>query len=192
MPKTCPICGKKSLSAKTGEYHFVPPENIPGGEIVISNTSWDECEICGEKILSSDLDIKLEKERYKRLGLLTPEEIINVRKRAGLSQNEIAKILGVGEKTYTRWESGQSLQNKSSDNLIRLVDMNADLFVQLEAERSPERNEQIKEYVNSLQNLKGKNESAVAAHGGELDTTTVRALRDRLLKIIDFKKQFTK
>jgi len=190
MSKVCPICGKQSMSIKTGEYHFEPPENIPGGEMVMKDTSWEECVECGEKILSADLEAKLEKERYKRLGLLLPEEIKEIRKRAGLSQTEIAKVLGVGEKTYTRWESGCSLQNKSSDNLIRLMDMNAEIFAQLEAERSPERKAQVAEYIHALQDLKGKNDLAVAAHGGELGTTTVKALRDKLLKVIDLKKRF--
>lgn len=190
MSKVCLICGKQSLSIKTGEYHFDPPENIPGGEMVMKDATWEECGNCGERILSADLEARLEKERYKRLGLLLPEEIKEIRKRAGLSQTEIAKVLGIGEKTYTRWESGFSLQNKSSDNLIRLMDMNAELFAQLEAERSPERNAQVAEYIHALQDLKGKNELAVAAHGGELDNATAKALRDGLLRIIDFKKKF--
>lgn len=190
MSKACPICGGKSMLNKIGEYHFEPPQNIPGGRMIIKDTSWEECGECGEKILSADLEAKLEKERYKRLGLLLPEEIRKIRKRTNLTQSQVAKILGVGEKTYTRWEAGRSLQNKSSDNLIRLMDEDPELFVQLEAERNPERNEQISEYINALGNLKGKNELAVAAHGGELDNSTAKALRDQLLKVIDLKKRF--
>ncbi len=40
----------------------------------------------------------------------------------------MAERLGVGEKTYTRWESGRSIQNKSSDNLIRLMDRSPEQF----------------------------------------------------------------
>jgi putative zinc finger/helix-turn-helix YgiT family protein len=190
MTIECPICGSNSLKKMRGQYEFKLPENMGSGMISISDTTWEECGACGEHILSTELHEALERERYRRLGLLLPQQIREIRKRAGLSQKEAAKILGVGEKTYTRWESGRSLQNKSSDNLIRLIDSSAELFVQLEAERNPERHEQITEYIRALENLKGKNELAVAAHGGELDSTTVKALRDKLLKVIDLKKRF--
>ncbi len=51
----------------------------------------------------------------------------------------MANLLGVGEKSYTRWENGRSIQNKSNDTLIRLLDKNAEAFVIVDAERRPDR-----------------------------------------------------
>jgi transcriptional regulator with XRE-family HTH domain len=52
---------------------------------------------------------------------LIPDEIKAIRERAGLSQKEMGERLGVGEKTYIRWENGHSIQNKSIDNMIRCI-----------------------------------------------------------------------
>lgn len=90
MTYTCPICGSKEFETKKGDYHFLPPKDIPGGEIIIQKTSWEECSSCGEKILSRNLLNNLNKIRYERLGLLTSKEIRDIRKNVGLTQNEMA------------------------------------------------------------------------------------------------------
>ena len=190
MAKKCPICGNISLEEHSGEYRFDTPPNIPGGTIVIQSAIWEECDSCGEQILSLELEHAIEKERYHRLGLLTPERIKEIRNCAGLTQTDMAQFLGVGEKAFTRWESGKSLQNKSNDNLLRLVERSPELFLQLDAERSPERGKIVSDYIKSLGNLKGKNKLAMAAHGGELDQTIVTKLREHLQQIIDLKRNY--
>ncbi len=134
MKKECPICGSKSLVEKSGTFRFEPPANIPGGAIIVPNSKWQECQACGESILAQSLLEKLEEQRYARLELLTPEQIKHIRQAAGLTQSQIAEKLGIGEKTYTRWETGKCLQNKSSDNLIRLFAKNPAMFDALKTE----------------------------------------------------------
>ena len=82
------------------------------------------CQQCGEEILPYALNKAIDLEATKRQGLLTPEEIRQVRQRTGLSAVDMAYLLGVGDKTYTRWETGKSIQNKGNDTLIRLLDAN--------------------------------------------------------------------
>ena len=189
MPEHCPICGGLSLDVCTGEYKFDPPSNIPGGTIIIHSASWEECTNCGEQIISLELEQQLENVRRERLGLLTPEEIRNIRDSAGLTQIEMAQLLGLGDKTYTRWESGKSLQNKSSDNLMRLFAQHSDFFAKLDAQRSVHRKEQIREYISSLENLEGKNIHSIAAHGGQISSITNKALRERLKVIVEGQKE---
>jgi len=81
----CPLCGKNSLTEKHGEYRFEPPEAIPGGAIVVTDATWYECGACHEQVVPPALESAIERERYRRLGLLTPEEIKAVRERTGLS-----------------------------------------------------------------------------------------------------------
>lgn len=184
MAEKCPICGEMTLETRRGDYTFNTPANIPGGPIVIEKADWDECTSCGEQILSLELEKALETERYKRLGLLTPEEIFQIRKRTGLSQVEISQILDVGEKTYARWESGQSLHNKSSDNLIRFFAQDAGLFERAEAERRPNQTERVKQYIEKLPETKGQNEFAIAAHGDELNSEQKIVIHRRLNEIM--------
>ncbi|MBE3070173.1 MAG: type II toxin-antitoxin system MqsA family antitoxin, partial [Planctomycetes bacterium] len=137
MASECPVCGKVTLETRRGEFHFTPPPEIPGGEMVIADATWEECSACGEQVLPPALGDALLAERYRRLGLLSPAEIAEIRKRAGLTQVEMAEFIGVGEKTYSRWESGRSVHNTSSDNLVRLVAQSAELFPRLRAQRDP-------------------------------------------------------
>jgi putative zinc finger/helix-turn-helix YgiT family protein len=157
MKKECPTCGATALVEKTGEFRFEPPANIPGGTIIVPNSKWEECEACGETLLSPELLGKLDKQRYARLGLLTPAEIRAIRENAGLTQFQISEKLGIGEKTYTRWESGKSLQNKSSDNLIRLFAMNPMSFERLESQRNFSKDDWLAGYLLSCSSYKNWN-----------------------------------
>ena len=73
--------------------------------------------------------------RYKIAGLLTPAEIKAARTRLGLTQVEMARQLGVGDKSYTRWESGLSIQSKAIDTLIRAVILFPDFLTAVERSR---------------------------------------------------------
>jgi putative zinc finger/helix-turn-helix YgiT family protein len=180
MTSTCPICGAAALERHEGEYRMEPPPNIPGGTLVVPSSTWEECGACHEQVLPPALTDALDGIRYDRLGLLRPEEIRAVRERAGLSQVEMAIFVGTGEKTYSRWESGRSLQNRSSDNLIRLADRFPALFAQLEAQRDPDRQQKIEDYLDGLCGMKGDSALAMAAHGAEIDATLAETLRERL------------
>lgn len=185
MPTTkCPLCGNDTLEEKHGEYRFAPPPGIPGGTIVIPNATWQACQQCGEEILPYALNKAIDVEATKRQGLLTPEEIRQIRERTGLSAVEIAHLLGVGEKTYTRWENGRSIQNKSNDTLIRLLDKKAETFALVEAERDPHRAMLVAQYFQDLRNLKGSSQLAMAAHGGDLGKVATEAVRSRLREIV--------
>ncbi len=180
----CPLCGNHTLEHKQGDYRFEPPPNIPGGTMIIPNATWDACTGCGEEILPNELTRAIEAEQHRRFGLLTPAEIRKVRQRTGLSAVEMAHLLGVGEKSYTRWENGRSIQNKSNDTLIRLLDKNAEAFVIVDAERRPDRDRLLSKYVSDLTSLKGQRQYAMAAHGGDLGVANTESLRKRLREIV--------
>lgn len=188
MANECMLCGAKALEVKSGDFRFDPPPNIPGGTIVISDAVWRQCANCGECVLPPELICRLDEARYVRLGLLRPDEIKAVRDRAGLTQAQMCEKLGIGEKTYTRWETGRSIQNKSNDTLIRLFDMNPELFDKLQLQRNPEREKVVAEYIKDLAKLKGAGEVALAAHDGELNTADAERLRQCLEQIIASQK----
>ena len=96
----------------------------------------------------------------------------------------MARRLGVGEKSYTRWENGRSIQNKANDTLIRLLDKNADAFVSVDAERKPDRDRLLSKYVADLRSLEGQRQYAMAAHGGDLGVANTESIRKRLREIV--------
>jgi DNA-binding transcriptional regulator YiaG len=58
----------------------------------------------------------------KHLRVFSSSEIIAIRRDLwGVSQEEFARITGIGVATLKRWELGIVIQNKSMDNYLRLL-----------------------------------------------------------------------
>ena len=88
------------------------------------------CTHCGEKVfpvsISNKNDILKYDEYKKRIGLLTSVEIKEIRKKLNLTQEGLAKLMGCGLRTITRYENG-GVQDRAFDNHIRLLEENFDL-----------------------------------------------------------------
>lgn len=65
-----------------------------------------------------------------KVGLLTGDEIASIRKKYGISQSDLAIVLGCGEKTITRYE-GYQVQDAVHDALIRKVDEDPEWYIEL-------------------------------------------------------------
>lgn len=86
------------------------------------------CPYCGREVVEPSIEaennIRIFDEQKKAMGLLTSYEIKAIRKKRRLSQAELARLIGAGEKTITRYEGG-TIQDKVFDTLIRLIDDDA-------------------------------------------------------------------
>lgn len=56
----------------------------------------------------------------KQMGLLTSDEILEIRENYGLSQVDLARLLGWGEATISRYES-KAIQDEAYDMMLRLI-----------------------------------------------------------------------
>ena len=61
----------------------------------------------GEIYLTTEATAIIDKTKARHMGLLKPEQIKALRERLGLKQWEISELLQIGEKTWTRWETGR-------------------------------------------------------------------------------------
>ena len=101
-----------------------------GADAITFETDYIEayCPICGEQVwpwFVGKQNDKLIYDTYKRLaGLLTSEDIKAIRKKRGLSQVQLARLIHCGEKNIARYENG-AVQDNVFDLLIRLVDNDA-------------------------------------------------------------------
>ncbi|WP_306373074.1 type II TA system antitoxin MqsA family protein [Bacillus subtilis] len=126
--------------------------NIKGEEIKIISR-FLQCE-CGKKILDpNNVDENFAKaydEYRKRKNLLQPSEIIKIREMYGLSQRQLAKILGWSHATLSRYETG-AIQSVSHNNVLVLIRENpANLLKLLENNKhllSASEYQIIKEYL---------------------------------------------
>jgi len=94
--------------------------------VVLKDVSLYECQRCGEEFFSAtqsrEFFRRLKEECRRNLGLLSPEHIIAIRRRYNLNQDDLEKLLGMGQKVVTRWERGKVLQTKPVDDLLRLME----------------------------------------------------------------------
>ena len=72
----------------------------------------------GEIYLDGDALAKLDQVKARYEGVMLPADIKRLRERFGLSQTEISNALGLGGKTWTRWESGRERPSRSLNNML--------------------------------------------------------------------------
>lgn len=118
----CPICGAGKLEKKVGPETF----EYKGESITIPDYVTYECAECGEAIVDNaslkESGKKLKDFQRQVDGLLTGAQIKAIRAKLGLTQEELAEIVGGGLKSLARYESGQVCQSKGMDNLLRILD----------------------------------------------------------------------
>lgn len=120
LDNSCPSCGGP-MKITTGPLKF--PVN--GEEIRVPDSSHLYCRKCKEIVLRLDEARKLREKAnalYRgKYGLLSADDIQSLRERHGLNQGELAQLLGLGQNTLSRWETGRNVQSLAMDYLLRLV-----------------------------------------------------------------------
>ncbi|MBQ7796593.1 MAG: DUF4065 domain-containing protein [Lachnospiraceae bacterium] len=95
---------------------------------------YEYCEYADEFITAEDMirenDIAMKDAYRRRMGLLTSEEIIAIRKKYGVSQVDLARFLGWGEKTITRYE-GHQVQDFAHDSILRKLDSDPQWYLDM-------------------------------------------------------------
>ena len=118
----CPFCGNSNtVTRKIVKQEF----DYKGQQLVLDDYVVHECSKCYESFEIPDDNTtnqeKLIVFQRKVDGLLRPDEIRKIRESLGFTQKGFAALLGVGEKTFTRYERGTVVQGRSMDNLLRLI-----------------------------------------------------------------------
>lgn len=134
----CPLCGEiheLELWNRVSQS-IVKNDIVEYREYVFKclNSSEDDNEFVSGKYL--DINLLAARDAYRMMhGLLTSQEIIEIRKQYQLTQSELAHLLGWGEVTITRYET-KLIQDSTYDQMLRMIKSNP-LF----ALQSLERNE---------------------------------------------------
>ncbi len=75
----------------------------------------------GEIYLPGEALEKLDAAKARYMGLLQPDCIKELRERLELTQKEMSSLLQIGEKTWTRWETGRERPSRSLNLLLHAV-----------------------------------------------------------------------
>lgn len=117
------FCPKCEADVETTVREIDETYTVKGEDITIK-AKVRFCATCGEDIWDEELDsqnlLRAYTEYRARHGLLQPHEIRAIREKYKLSQAAFARVLGLGEKSVTRYENG-SIADMAQNNLIALT-----------------------------------------------------------------------
>jgi len=71
-----------------------------------------------EWLLTEDAHRIIDDTKARYMGLISPIELKEMRTRLHLTQRQIGSLLQVGEKSYTRWETGRARPSRSLNVLL--------------------------------------------------------------------------
>jgi putative zinc finger/helix-turn-helix YgiT family protein len=117
----CAVCSSKKVTQVRRDYEAT----YNGTPVRVPNTVMCECGACGERFFtpeqSRELSRQMKNRVRKQFGLLSPEEIAQIRHGLALSQEGLEQLFGLGPKVVTRWETGRVVQAKTADIALRLL-----------------------------------------------------------------------
>jgi putative zinc finger/helix-turn-helix YgiT family protein len=132
----CPSCGKSSLSTVLETTNIIHGSGKDATEIPVE-LPVRTCSECGFQFTDEEAEDIRHDAVCRHLGLMTPGEIVALRKRYDMSRAEFAELTRFGEASLARWETGQLMQNAANDQLLYL------LTVESNVERLQKRQVQI-------------------------------------------------
>ena len=81
-------------------------------------------------------DVRLKDAYRDKMGILTSDDISDIRSKYGISQYDLSILLGWGGKTITRYESHQ-VQEKAHDTILKKIDQDPRWYITLLMESRP-------------------------------------------------------
>lgn len=120
VPK-CHGCGKPFQQRIAPPY--VEPMKYDGGrhDVLVEGMPRWQCDECRITVTDDDSDTVVQDSLRRHIGLLTAEEIREARMSLGLTQADLAGLLGCASESVSRWENSAILQSRTYDRLLRLV-----------------------------------------------------------------------
>ena len=128
--KFCPACGAAAplvRETRRMKYRYK-------GETLAVRQPGDWCRACGEAVLNH-ADVQATEDKLnawrQRINKEIAVMIKRVRKELGLTQEEMAEIVGGGKKAFAKYESGTVVPSEAMIRLIRLLGKRPELLMDL-------------------------------------------------------------
>ena len=118
--RECPACEASGVRAASQTQRFTYGVGKSAVDVEADVPVWT-CRACGFEFTDGAAEEIRHDAVCRRLGRLTPRDIVEIRKRCGLSRSDVEELTGLGIASLQRWESGELIQNASSDRLMRIL-----------------------------------------------------------------------
>ena len=127
-PTLCPACEKGHLSLVTRDFVAHIGE---GQKLRVPGISMEVCDECGEEILPLESAREVDAAIAEYTDRLTPGELTEIREAFKVDQSEMSEALGLGSKTYHRWEKGSQYPSRSMGYYLRALREYPEVFAWL-------------------------------------------------------------
>lgn len=118
----CLLCGQGHLRAVIEDFRTdFEAEDGSRRQVLVPHVKKNVCDHCGDYILDPESESRISAAQRHALGLLGAQELQAFRLRLNMSQEAIASLLGLGKKTWCRWESNDYFQSEAFDRYLRLL-----------------------------------------------------------------------
>lgn len=91
----------------------------------------------GEDFLTTESSELIERTQARHMGLLHGTDIKALRKKLGLTQDQLSDLIGCGKKSLSRWENGRGYPTQIVNKMLRLLDEDYLAPASLEAVQGP-------------------------------------------------------
>ena len=117
--QTCPLCNAGRFQLLQTDY----TEELPSDNPIVFHDIWvDRCDHCGETVFPGETTRFIESVVAEETEQLTARELERIREDLGVTtQDEMSEILGLGLKTFHKWESGRQFPTRSMSYYIRVL-----------------------------------------------------------------------
>jgi putative zinc finger/helix-turn-helix YgiT family protein len=119
-PTRCGKCGQKAMQLATVAYSTTIEHDGRAYPVEIPALTVPQCGNCRAISIDNEADHQISAAFRRSARLLAPEEIREGREKLALTQKQFANLLGVGEATVSRWESGAQIQQRAMDRFLRV------------------------------------------------------------------------
>ena len=116
----CSNCGKLGLTTVREIQNINYGSGAEAAQIPVE-IPVRTCVECGFQYTDEEAEDLRHAAVCRHLGLMTPEDIVALRRRYNLTRAEFAQLTRFGEASLARWETGQLLQNAANDQLLYLL-----------------------------------------------------------------------
>jgi putative zinc finger/helix-turn-helix YgiT family protein len=116
----CPFCDSDKVKTKWAADSFVYGEGEKAVTLKV-HIPERKCLNCDSEYTDEQAEIIRHEAVCDHLGILSPREIISIRERLDLTQQEFASITRIGRASLVRWETGALYQNPANDSYLYLL-----------------------------------------------------------------------
>jgi len=116
----CPVCAGPEVRTAMEVETFLYGKDPNAAELT-ARVPVRTCDSCGFQFTDFEAEHARHEAICRNLGVLTPAEVADIRKRYRFSQTELARLTRIGEASLYRWENGQLIQNPAYDQFLYLL-----------------------------------------------------------------------